>query len=380
MLNKRERAGIVVIVILFVIAAFFFIRPESPKYPPFVSMSPAPAGVKGLYVLMEESGINVKSWRRSWSTLPDANGHALIVIEPGQVAQEERERLLAWIERGNDVIWLEQHPEGWTEALDHRALLSETAKADISRISRVEDVTRSDSRQYEAVIHSPFRIADEAGFEPLLRDEYGTIAARLTIGEGTLSLFVVPRWMQNETILEHHHFELLWPHLKQPWDAVWFDDYHHGYRDAGGFINVYPDWMLALFIQLVLAVLLWLYAGAIRFGPAYTPREWKVRRGDETMLAAASWYERKKLTKDAIGWQRQFVRELIRERWGVGPEASEQQVLAAARANADKKTVEQLAQLLQRWENIDQLHSYPPKMFFEDSRLADEIIRNLMRK
>lgn len=416
MLNKRERLGIIAGIVLFIAAGLLLTRVGTPQYPPYVSLSPTPDGTKGLYLLMKESGMNVDRWELAWRYLPNDSRNALVVIEPGFVPRQEREQLLAWIARGNDVIWFEGDPRAWDESLsappdhapseelnsdemdvngesdsnesgDEADIDSEAMEnndeddiVDIRPPSPITDVSRGTPRQLEAVVLSPYRIDNYHDFEPILRDEHGTVAARGAIGDGSLTLFVVPEWTNNGTVLQHDHFELVWPHLKQAWTAVWFDEYHHGYQQSAGLAAVYPDWLLAVAGQLLLALLLWLLIGAVRFGPAYTPREWTVRRGDETMLAAASWYERRKLTREALELQQQFVRELIRERWGVSANASDQQLIAAARANTDGATAAQLARLLQRWERVSQLDTYPVKSFVEDSRLADEIIQKLMRK
>ena len=153
--------------------------------------------------------------------------------------------------------------------------------------------------------------------ETLLYDDQGILAGRIQMGKGSMTLFLVPDWMTNAQIQKWSHFEAIWPYIQGDWSVVWVDEYHHGLQEKPGLLAIYPGWLVASCIQLAAALLLLVWWQGKRFGPVYTLREWTVRRGDETLLAIARWYEQRGLARDALLHREAYLRQLIHDRWGV---------------------------------------------------------------
>lgn len=369
----KQKLALLLSIAAFLILGFFLVKPELPQWPPYAASSADRSGVKGLYTLLKEQGHPVKEWRKEWRFLPDSDGQTLVVFQPQEIAEQDREVVQDWLNKGNHLLLFDNDPAyGDWFAVEEHERVTETVE--------VTDTARPEQQGLSAEVSSPYRLRQENGLEPLIEDEQGIIAGKVTVGGGSVSLFVVPEWARNDMILEHSHFELLWPYLQVGSGAVWFDEYYHGLRDKPGVLAVYPGWLLAVLLQLTIGALLWLWFKAVRFGPAYTPREWTVRRGDETLLAAAGWYERRKLAYDALEHQVNYVRSLMRERWGVRTDARDGQVLAAARRHWGKDDVNRLADLLKSWQTAQQAPYYTPKQLTEDSRKADEVILKLEKE
>ncbi len=372
-LYKRQLA-LLLSVLAFLILGYLLVKPGLPDYPAYLSGSPAANGTKGLYVLLKERGEPVKAWRKPWSSLPETQGHSLVVIQPLSLTDKDRENALRWVERGNDLLLFHSSPPEWTPFAYSKLEKVNTEAVPITDLLQPEAPTRTGS------IAASVRIQEASGVEPLLRDEEGVVAARSQHGQGTVTLVLMPQWTRNDTVLANAHFELLWPYLPQDRQAVWFDDYHHGVQDKPGLLAIYPAWLLAVIAQAAAAAALWLWLKAVRFGPAYTPRSWTVRRGDETLLAAAGWYDRRGLAREALSHQEAYVRSLLREKWGVRTDATDGQILAAARLHGDKADAEWLAGLLASFRKARESSVYTSKQLEQDSRAADELIRKLEGK
>jgi hypothetical protein len=127
----------------------------------------------------------------------------------------------------------------------------------------------------------------------------------------------------------------------------------------------------------MLALLLWLWWKGKRFGPIYTPREWVVRRGDETLVAVAGWYERRRLNRDALAHQYDYLRQVFRLRWGMPVQASDQEIVRAARENWGSERADKLNALFQRLEEVKRGGRYQVREFLLDSQEIDGFIKTL---
>ncbi|CAH0119270.1 hypothetical protein PAE9249_01769 [Paenibacillus sp. CECT 9249] len=372
--ENKQRIALAVSVVAFVLIGLVLMKPDMPDLPPYLSTSADRDGVKGLYTLLKERDAPVKEWKRAWNGLPATKRHTLVSIQPYGIGSEEIEEIERWVGRGNHLLLFDSAPEQW-----ERFPLTELDRS-LHSVVPIMDANRPSGHRLSGEVASVYRLEEADGIEPLLLDERGMIAGRIPIGEGSVTLFLVPEWTRNDSILKYSHFELIWPYLLADSDAIWFDEYYHGIREQPGLLAVYPNWLLAVLLQLVIGVLLWLWLKAVRFGPAYTPRAWTVRRGDETLLAAAGWYERRKLAREALRHQANYVRSLLARRFGVRADANDSQVMAAARLHMSKEDADRLEQVLQSWQDAEKAPSYTVKQFVKDSRRADYMIQKLERE
>ncbi|MFX3632634.1 MAG: DUF4350 domain-containing protein [Candidatus Pristimantibacillus sp.] len=377
--GNGQRIGLAASIVAFILIGLVIIKPAVPIKPPYTSNSASPDGVKGIYTLLKEQGVSVKEWRKEWRFLPEAGHQAMVIIQPQELEEHELVEIEDWVHAGNDVLLLDSDPWQWVDfELEEVVTTSTTQPSSISILDR--NSNQLEGTELTGDVDSEFRLALSEEIEPLLEDELGIIAGRVWLGEGSITLLLMPEWLRNDQILKHSHFELLRPYLPVQANALWFDDYHQGIKEKPGLLAFYPTWLLAILLQLAIGTLMWIWFKAVRFGPAYTPRAWTVRRGDETLLAAAGWYERRKLTRDAIMHQSQYVRSLMREHWGVPLEANDTQVLAAAKLHCSKEDVTRLAAVLQSWKEAEIADVYPVKQFVKDSKHADMIIRTIEKE
>ncbi|NGQ93843.1 DUF4350 domain-containing protein [Brevibacillus sp. SYP-B805] len=361
-------------ILLFLALGYVLVKPQAPNYPPYLSFSPDVDGVKGIVQLLKENGRPVKEWRQSWRFLPQQEKQALLVIEPGGLQPGERKAIQEWVEQGNDLLLFQKVPEDWD---DLRVREVDQRKPGETRI---EQADLPEAAALTGYVDAAYRLREAPGVTALLRDELGILAARKKLGKGSISVFLTPEWLTNGQILSHSHFELLWPYLQKNWQAIWFDEYHHGIEQRPGLLAVYPEWLTTLVLQLALAALLWLWWKGKRFGPVYTLREWVVRRGDESLLAVAGWYEHRRLAREALLHQERYLRRLLQERWGLHPMASDREIAAMARAKWTAAEAERLLQLLQHLQAVKEARRYTPKQLLQDSARIDEMIARMEKE
>lgn len=373
--NKLQIA-LAVSIVAFLLFGYILVKPDLPDLPPYLSTSADRDGTKAVFTLLKEQGAPVKAWKQPWRSLPSGGRHKLIVIQPYTLGAKEWEEIRTWVSGGNELVMLHDSPE----EMDGFSF-TKTGHAGSDAVA-ITDLTGQSGTGLSGKVASVYRLKETPGMKPLLKDERGIIAGRTEVGHGSITLLLVPEWMRNDRILEHSHFELIRPYLQTSPDTggLWFDEYHHGLYEKPGMLAVYPGWLLAVLLQLTLGALLWLWMKGVRFGPAYTPRAWTVRRGDETLLAAAGWYERRGLAREALAHQARYIRGLMRERWGVRLDATVTQALAAAKPHLSKGELEQLAAVMRSWQAAEEAASYSPKQFEKDSRMADGVIRRLERE
>ncbi|XID91569.1 DUF4350 domain-containing protein [Paenibacillaceae bacterium WGS1546] len=349
LLNRNKHViGLAICVMLFIGLGFMIVEPKPERMAPYVSFSADVDGTKGVIELLKEKQAPIKPWKRSWRELPSGKGHTLLVIEPGAAFEDEWTKLLEWVERGNELLLFSREPgEGG-------AFRTEDTSASPGRIT----VMRQDGEEtadFQAEVRTKRRIVPEDGVSELIRDSNGMIAAKRTYGDGAIIAAVTPEWLTNGNVLKHDHFELVWPWLAGDASrtAMWVDEYHHGYEDARGFLAAYPAWLVAACAGLAVALLLWLWQRGKRFGPAYTPRAWTVRRGDETLRAVAAWYERRRLKSAALAHQARALRRLLLARWGLHPEASPEEAMLLAKDRLSEAQAIKLERLLRHAQALE---------------------------
>ncbi|WP_248924158.1 DUF4350 domain-containing protein [Paenibacillus hamazuiensis] len=375
-------------IILFLAVLVAAYPPKASQEEPYRSTSARPDGTKAIRTLLEQKGHHVQTWPYSWRRLTSMKGDSLIVIEPQSPDKDETDALRAWVEAGGRLVLFDSDPGRypWLPVVSadsseqKRGVIRLMPGAQTYGIGGGQPV--QDGQTFEGEVAANVRIGQAANVTPLLGDERGTVAADIRLGQGTVTLVLEPGWLTNRHILQQDHFVMVWPLVRSIQGAIRIDEYHHGIRKNPGMLAVYPHPLLAAFAQIALAVALWLWLRGKRFGPAHVPREWVVRRGDETLLAVASWYERRKCRREALHFHESYLRQQLLERWGVPLSAADAELLHAAGGRWDEGAVRQLERLLLRFSEVraeaaSPAHTYSARQFAQDAELAMSLIRRL---
>ncbi|QJC51056.1 DUF4350 domain-containing protein [Paenibacillus albicereus] len=371
--TKRSFGLLALLAALFLLLGLLLGRPQLRDESPNLSFSSDTDGLQAWRELLDERHPLVGEWRLRWDELPQGSGRLLIAAEPAGVSGVEWKALEEWLKRGNSALLLGDLPDQpfWEltgsgsaaaedgdaagegdaaeETSDEGSASDNKAGSDHEALpSAVEAEALLGPGAYEALTDTSVRIAvlDGEG-SALVADERGTLAARKSVGAGSVTLAVEPRWMQNGTALKGSHAELMGALLEGSWTEMLFDEQHHGYTSAPGAFAVLPRPLLLASALLLLALLLALWSAGKRFGPTRVPREWTTRRGDETVRALAAWYERFGLMDEALDRQRGRLRQQLAQRWGLPASASPEQAAAAARSRWSEEDALRLQRALE---------------------------------
>ncbi|UED77241.1 DUF4350 domain-containing protein [Brevibacillus sp. DP1.3A] len=370
---RTYRVGIVVATLLLVIVGWLIVKPTAELLPPYLASSAQPSGIKAVLVLLEEKGKQVKEWRQPMRFLPTATGQAMLVVEPERLMPEEQIDILDWVSEGNDLILFHSRPE-WEDLPFYTEYIRDKENQERNIQGPLVQ------GKFMGKAETSLRFLEDDDMELLLYDDQGILGGRTEVGDGSVTFFLVPEWLTNQKIERLSHFEAIWPYVQGDWSVLWVDEYHHGLQEKPGFLAIYPGWLIVACIQLGILLLLYVWWRGKRFGPVYTLREWTVRRGDETLLAVSSWYERRGLAQDALRHREAYMRQLLYDRWGVHQRADRVEIVRYAKTRWTNQEVEKFAHLLERLEQAKNEGRYSPKSLLADSLLLDEITKRLEKE
>lgn len=310
------------VLLLFFVISYLGLASHQPQpYPPYVSHSPSPSGLKGIYTYLEEEySISVDRWSNEPQFLPQGGeeggeGHLLIMMEPSFVPTEtEMTAYKEFMKSGHTIILVSDNPIGM---FDLRVEFTGPGELEDGSLS-METI---EGETYQGQFRSIVRIQQESGDLSILTDDLGAIAIKRAVGEGTLIVANSPDWFVNGVILEEDHLSLaltlVGEGIGDSTGTIYFDEYIHG--GAPSLTTIYPMAFLILFVQGTVVAILWLWYRGKRFGPILKPREEFVRFSDESLRALGAWYLRTggKGFHESLGIQIDYVKQLMQERWGV---------------------------------------------------------------
>ncbi|GAE29694.1 DUF4350 domain-containing protein [Halalkalibacter hemicellulosilyticus] len=298
-----------ILFLIFLASSFIAIGQPPREYPPYVSHSPSPTGIKALYTYLEEERDKVQRWERPPDQLPvHEQNRALLMIEPAFVPTgNEMVQYEAFMEAGNTIVLFSENPAGMFGL-----------RYDPSSRFLEDEPIYWGEETYFAQQRSPLRLVPADEDEILLEDELGVVAFKREFGEGALMVVNEPYWLMNQFILDEDHIPLILTLIEEAnADELWFDEYVHGEDNSTSMLAVYPLWFIILMLQLGVFTLLWLLYQGKRFGPILVEREETVRFSDEALHALSAWFIKGKHYSGALQIQNDYVRTRMQEKWGI---------------------------------------------------------------
>ncbi|MFC4402124.1 DUF4350 domain-containing protein [Gracilibacillus xinjiangensis] len=302
--------GIIAFLLLMIVS--FLSTSNSPKeYPDFVTESPSPTGTKALYTYLQEANkkVQTQSIHPSEMRARDAKEVRILINPSIYTNQQVIDSYTDYIMDGNTIILWKYNPDGLFDL-----------KADYVDIS--DDTTeeiQTNNLSFDAQIESAVRLDALESDQVLLEDELGVIGLERQIGAGKLITILEPGWLTNEVITKEDHTALVFYILSLVDSTSFiFDEYG---RSAGGQItshlSLYPNWAYILLVEGILFAILILWYQGKRFGPIIPVREENIRFSDERIKALAIWYLKGKNYHASLVDQANFLKEVIRERFGI---------------------------------------------------------------
>jgi hypothetical protein len=289
-------AVIVLLALLASLGAVVGARAQDRDDPRRSSFLDAPRGLHALYMVLDEVGA---APRRAMSPpqSSDPVDHTLVVAEPSAaLTRRETEQIVQWVDRGGRIVLvagprldvlLQGHARGLLEAFG----ISVTDEgADASGPFEVRDQdAAADLRRIEWAAHAGLRVSPDASPPPELRtvvDSAGVcVAGRIARGEkgGEVVVLADAGLLDNQFLGRADNAVLavrLFTARAGDEGRVVFDEFHHGFADAGTKDHVvgvllgmlHDTWPGRALLVIALAGLVWLAGAGVRFGsPAPEP-------------------------------------------------------------------------------------------------------------
>ena len=313
-----------------------------------------PEGASAIFHLSERLGNETRRLRSSWEQLPEERG-TLVVLNPHvELAEREVLRLRRWIAEGSTAVVASDDP-GTLAALGLRTGRRRTWgrcapgivtrwNAGIERMPTVPDAALCIIADTASAV--PFLVLAESietdlkgdanGAASALRGA-GAVGAVVPIGQGHLVVLTSDHWLRNAHIASQDNYRLAANLLANENSTVWFDEFHHRYRDGIGAIVAgnLPVALTVGFAALAVALVVW--AQGVRFGRVMPATAAPVRRQAEYVDALGRLYDHGRAYPEALGELLDHVRreagasterlgtvsderllELVRRRWPEG--------------------------------------------------------------
>lgn len=308
---KQSWLWLLLLLLLFLLISFMTSPSSREQYPPYVTNSPSPTGIKALYTYLEKE-FEVTSWSHSPALLPTTTDNLLIMVEPFSMpSSEELASYNQFLLEGNNILLLQNNPK------DMFTLQTKIVATDVSEEFSPK-VTDREQNVYVAENYSFVRLLHTDTDEVLLQDPYGVIAIKRQVGSGTLIIANTPQWVTNTKILEDDNLTLLLYLLNEfNFDKVYFDEYIHETKGVSNYFRAYPLWFTFLLFQGILLSIFLLWNRGKRFGPILVAREENVRFSDESIKALSAWNLRGRNYQEALNVQADYVKLMLQEKWGI---------------------------------------------------------------
>lgn len=306
--NNRELAGLILLFAIFLVSALFFERvaEERPADQEPSSFNAALPGVKALYLLFSNQGMDVRRLDTSFAALSPRTS-MVVVVEPlsRDITPDELKSLKDWVNHGGTVLFLVTDPP---RALDPRdplfgdiAVEAASGKPVHATINPAGSPYLRDVRSLIVASKVRLRAAPDSGFQVLVRDRKGTVAVWKASGGGRLIAMtgVSPSngtiGTGDSAVLFVNIAEVSQQNRR---GLVLFDEYHHGVgfeerpADATGALAYLPSPARLVLWHLVVLGLLLIYNGNRRFGDSRRERSAGFRGRGEYFAAMAGLWRR----------------------------------------------------------------------------------------
>ncbi|MBU7016871.1 MAG: DUF4350 domain-containing protein [Theionarchaea archaeon] len=279
-----RHALVVILLMVGLLVAAFIGQSFSPEKTQHSSKSREPPGSLAFYLLMEK----YTTVQRLNTILGNLEQGTLVIIGPARpLAPEELQYLCEWVEEGSRVVVFSDDP---TFMQQLGATLSST-EWDSVILAPLRDHWSTKNVVIIRISYSSFFSSYEG--DALFSDEENPVIIEIKKGQGEIFLISDTSLVWNTSIdtLDNEVFlvQLIYS------DKVYFDEYHlyKGREDRGitwerlksPFYSLYSSF----FIQLLLAIALFLVAYGIRFGTA-RPVTPKAVQSSELVVSAADLY------------------------------------------------------------------------------------------
>jgi hypothetical protein len=362
---------------------------------PWSSQNPEPTGVKALSEFLSERGIPAKPWENDDQNLPPGTGNTLMMVNPQTKKPDSVQirSLSRWMSEGNQVVLWSSPDSDWSKALQFSGQSCQVSEEYV-KVNPQFHQEWLDEVQFLNWKNSKC-IAPGKGIIPVLKDDQShVLVAFKRVGQGRIVYVPDPALISNQNIDKADHIALLLWMVSKPFqEAVWFDETIHplfgkweqpskqanepppiqddsiSEPSAGTFLAALGMNGGFVLLQIVLFMLLWLFARGKRFASPRMELVTEKRDSLEYIHALARLYRRSNLRIEALLYMKEQLHLEIWRKLGLRGHESETDMLNQLElymGTEFRKTYESITRLIQDAADSDnKLTSY---IFVEWSR------------
>lgn len=252
--DRKLLLGAVVVFILLIAGAVIFGGQAGQKQEAPSSYSTASGGAKAAYLLLSQSGYQVRRWERPLTDLPKTAGTTVILADPGEApTREERESIKTFLSDGGRIIATGMFSGTFLPENDSvpDLLLGITLKK-ASAVSP-SPITRTAP---EMTIAPQARWPSYSPAYALYGDGDEIVVVKYPYGRGEVLWWAAATPLTNAGLREPGNLEFFLASIGDAKTPILWDEYVHGYRETlrSSISNSPVKWLLLQLAFLSLAV------------------------------------------------------------------------------------------------------------------------------
>jgi hypothetical protein len=335
--SMRLRIGVGVFLVLLVVSFFYSVNGQWSDYMPEARQFPSvrnrkASGGSGFYDLVKKIGKARSSWELPYRDLSKVSNGILVIVGPSEVpGNYDVDEILAWVAKGNDLIYL----DGFTYRFERRVLDKLALEWRATRKRSYDQIIAANygSPLFQHVDHlvvsTSGRLIDDGNIRALCKDKDGIVFGQVRHGQGRILLGCDAQFLANRHLADKDdwsNFQFLANWISQQSGntekTILFDERCHGFSTGGNIFAYALKGPVGFVVgQLFIILFIALIGSFQRFGTPETISRRRKPSNLEFLEGLKNTYRRaeaNKLVADVIG--RNFRLKLAK---AVGVAASE---------------------------------------------------------
>ncbi len=312
-----------------------------------------PSGYRALFELAVKVGLPCKRFENSYRELAKYRGVLLIIGPDYPLAPYDSDRILAWVAKGNSLVYLDSCAFGTGKYLmDKIGIAASSSKS--ARDLKVTDLEELAEMAHvkELIISSEARLK---GGSSVAKDSKGAFLVMQNFGKGRCLLATAPNLCANRRIAEKDNwgnFQFMINWLKSSAGEVLFDERVHGHSNATNVFRYLANGAVGNFcLQMTLLLLILFLSLNQRFGPAKSVPNKRKIASSEYIDGMALTYLKAKANDAAVSIIFGSFRNRLCKALSCSHEDSAEKI-AASWSSATPLKYERLLEFLQKAESM----------------------------
>lgn len=334
--------------------------------------SEAPEGGRIYYLLLRKIGYRVSPWRKPLSSLTDHDKVLLTISPSSHFSESECSHIEKWVKKGGELLVADGSPNA---IYSHFGIIVYPGGRTRPREIPVTLALRGGGAK-SIIVTSGMRVkfSRSIDVEHLIFDELGTVMARLTLGNGHITVMTAPEIFSNTGLLKGDNAIAMMniPCFTDSRKSLNLDEYHHGLSQGRSQVELFSLPLKLFLLQILLVSLLYFISRSIRFKrmiPLPSPEK---RESREFISVMARLLQRAGAGKDVLSILFHDVRRKIAARCGL-PSGTDLPALSRCLSDEKKCRYDEVLAFLEKCEKTIDGGNLDEKTLITTAQRLDEL-------